>query len=231
MADSLLPKNNGKTTGYRQNRFRIANLDFRGRKSPILVLDEIAKLTPPKLELIRYLAMAKRFQFVAVVENFLKADQLSLPRGWLHPALLLDIGYLGEQPAREFFRYYSRKNHFCWTEGEINNLAEMSGGYPLGMKEIVMRRLEREESREFSAGLPGVDYPQSEERLQREERPVAWSADPGSGTKRARTARSKKVFAQSIEPYDFIQSDPQSGLKGNPQAEGSGSRKRQADNR
>ena len=151
----LLPKNNGKTTGYRQNRFRIANLNFRGRKSRIVVLDEIAKLTPPKLELIRYLAMAKRFQFVAVVEIFLKADQLSLLRGWLHPALLLDIGYLGEQPAREFFRYYSRKNHFCWTEGEINNLAEMSGGYPLGMKEIVMRRLEREESKSFRQGCQG----------------------------------------------------------------------------
>ena len=155
LANSLLSKNSGKTMGYRQNRFRIANLDFEGQKHPVLVLDDIGKLTPPKLELIRYLAMAKRFRFVAVVENFLKADKLSLLRGWLHPALLLNIAYLREQPTQEFFRHFSEKYHIRWIEEEINNLAEMSGGYPLGMKEIVTRRLAREESREFPAGLPG----------------------------------------------------------------------------
>jgi len=154
LANTLLPENDGNAMGYRHNRFRIANLDFDGQRQPVLVLDDIGKITPQKVELIRYLAMAKRFQFVAVVENFLKADKLSLLRGWLHPALLLNIAYLGEQPTREFFRYYSRKHHFCWTEEEISCLAEMSGGYPLGMKEIVWRRLAREESREFLAGLP-----------------------------------------------------------------------------
>jgi len=156
LANSLLPKNNGKAMGYRHNRFRIANLDFEGQRQPVLVLDDIGKLTPQKVELIRYLAMAKRFRFVAVVENFLKADKRSLLRGWLHPALLLNIAYLGNQPTQEFFRHFSEKYHFRWTEEEINNLAEMSGGYPLGMKEIVTRRLAREESREFPAGLPGL---------------------------------------------------------------------------
>jgi len=155
LANSLLPKNNGKAMGYRHNRFRIANLDFEGQRQPVLVLDDIGKLTPQKVELIRYLAMAKRFRFVAVVENFLKEDKLSLLRGWLHPVLLLNISYLGDQPTREFFLHFSEKYHFRWTEGEINNLAGMSGGYPLGMKEIVMRRLAGEESRKFPPGLPG----------------------------------------------------------------------------
>jgi len=155
LASNLLPKTNVKAMGYRQNRFRIANLGFDGQRQPVLVLDDIGKLTPPKMDLIRYLAMARRFRFVAVVENFLKADKLSLLRGWLHPALLLNIAYLGEQPTREFFRHFSEKYHIRWIEEEINNLAEMSGGYPLGMKEIVTRRLAREESREFPAGLPG----------------------------------------------------------------------------
>jgi hypothetical protein len=151
LANSLVRENNGKRMGYRQNRFRITNLDFRGQKPPVLVLDDIGKLTPPKLEFIRYLAMAKRFRFVAVVENFLKADKLSLLRGWLHPALLLNIGYLGEQPAREFFRHYSHKHHLRWTEEEISSLVEISGGYPLGMKEVAARRLARSRNWEVSA--------------------------------------------------------------------------------
>lgn len=155
LASNLLPKNNGKAMGYRHNRFRIANLDFDGQRQPVLVLDDIGKLSRQKVELIRYLAMAKKFRFVAVAENFLKADQLSLLRGWLHPAHLLNISYLGERPTREFFRLFSGKYHLSWTEEEINNLAEMSGGYPLGMKEIVRRRLACEESREYPAGLPG----------------------------------------------------------------------------
>ena len=150
LANSLLSKNNGKTMRYRQNRFRITNFDFVGQKHPVLVLDDIGKLTPSKLDLIRCLAMAKRFRFVAVVENFLKADKLSLLRGWLHPVLLLNIDYLGEQPTREFFRHNSLKHHFCWTEQEISALAEMSGGYPLGMKEVVARRLARSRNSEVT---------------------------------------------------------------------------------
>lgn len=143
LANSLLRENNAKTLGYRQNRFRIANLDFDGQRQPVLVLDDIGKLSPQKVELIPYLAMGRTFRFVAVVENFLKPDRLSLLRGWLHPALLLNIAYLGGEPTREFFRHFSEKCHFCWTEEEINNIAEMSGGYPLGMKEVVARRLAR----------------------------------------------------------------------------------------
>jgi len=141
----LLPneKGSGKAMGYRHNRFRIAKLDFEGQRQPVLVLDDVGKLSPPKAELIRYLSMAKRFRFVAVVENFLTADKLSLLRVWLYPALLMKVTYLKEQKAREFFRHLSRKYHFCWSDEEINHLAAMSGGYPLGMKEVMNRKLAR----------------------------------------------------------------------------------------
>jgi hypothetical protein len=138
LADHLLPKKDGEAMAYRQHRFRIANLVFDGQRQSVLVLDDIGKLSPQKVELIRYLAMAKRFRFVAVVENFLKADK----------------------PTREFFRHYSLKHYFGWTEGEISSLAEMSGGYPLGMKEVVARRLARPRNWEAPAfsvsGGPGA---------------------------------------------------------------------------
>jgi hypothetical protein len=142
---SLLPqgKEPRKATGYRHNRFRIANLDFDGQKQPVLVLDDIGKLSFPKVELIRHLAMGKRFRFVAVVENFLLADKLARLRAWLHPALLLKVTCLRGESSRQFFRHYSKKYLFGWTDGEIQELAEMSGGYPLGMKDVVNRNLAR----------------------------------------------------------------------------------------
>jgi hypothetical protein len=144
---SLLPqeKESRKAMGYRHNRFRIANLDFDDQRKPILVLDDIGKLTFQKVELIRYLAMGKRFHFVALVEIFLLADKLALLRAWLHPALLLKVPYLGGESARQFFRHYSKKYFFGWTDGEIHELAAISGGYPLGMKEILTRNLLRSE--------------------------------------------------------------------------------------
>jgi hypothetical protein len=144
----LLPqeKESGKAMGYRHNRFRIANLDFDGQRTPILVLDDIGKLSAPKVELIRHLAMAKRFRFLAVVENFLLTHKLALLRAWLHPALLLEVTYLRRESSRQFFRYYSQKYLLGWTDREIHELAAMSGGYPLGMKEAVNQKLVRSRS-------------------------------------------------------------------------------------
>ena len=77
LANSLLPKNNGKAMGYRHNRFQIANLDFDGQRQPVLVLDDIGKLTPQKVELIRYLAM-----LAPIDQRPLKIEGRSVP----HPA-------------------------------------------------------------------------------------------------------------------------------------------------
>ncbi len=154
----LLPqeKESGKAMGYRNNRFRVANLDFDGQRQPILVLDDIGKLSAPKVELIRHLAMGKRFRFVAVVENFLLADRLALLRAWLRPALLLKVTYLGRESSRQFFRHYSQKYLLGWTDEEIHELAAMSGGYPLGMKETITRNLVRSQRIKEGIVLAGV---------------------------------------------------------------------------
>jgi len=40
-----------------------------------------------------------------------------------------------------FFEQLSREHHLDWTEGQIKDLAEITGGYPLRMKEIALREL------------------------------------------------------------------------------------------
>jgi hypothetical protein len=136
-------KESGKAIGYRPNRFRIAQMDFSDQRPPILVLDNIGKLSTPKVELIRHLATGKQFLFVAVVENFLLPDRLTLLRACLYPAFLLKVPHLEEESSRDFFRYYSQKYLLGWTDREIHELAAISGGYPLGMKEMVSRNLVR----------------------------------------------------------------------------------------
>jgi len=147
LADALLPRNKGKkrgqNLGYKSNRFRISNLDFTDRRQHILVLDNIAKLSGPKLDLIRSFLMAERFRFVAIVENFLGGDDLFVLRARLRNALLIDTPHLSIEAAREYFRHSSAQHHFKWTEAQINHFAEMTGGYPAGMKEMMNRELLR----------------------------------------------------------------------------------------
>jgi|GEM_PF-4446458 len=44
--------------------------------------------------------------------------------------------------AVEFFQHASQKNNLNWSEKHIRMLAEVTGGYPLGMKEFVKREIE-----------------------------------------------------------------------------------------
>lgn len=150
LIDELLPKSKGskrgEILGYKSNRFRISNLDFTDKRQHVLVLDNIAKLSAQKLDLIGYLVMAKRFRFVAIAENFMRGDELFVLRARLRNALQINIPHLSGQSAREFFRHQSELHQLSWSESQIETLAEITGGYPLGMKEILKRKIQ---------GLPG----------------------------------------------------------------------------
>ena len=164
LIDKLLPKNKGRKRGemlgYKSNRFRISSLDFRDQRQHVLVLDNIAKLSAQKLDLIRYFVMAKRFRFVAIAENFIRGDELFVLRARLRNALLMNIPHLTIEAAREYFRQSSVQHHFHWTESQINHLAAMSGGYPLGMKEVMNRKLARSRSLETPA-FPDSSIPEA----------------------------------------------------------------------
>jgi len=145
LARDLLPERKCKEKGlsYKSIRFRISTMDFTGQRHPVLVLDNIGKLTRPKMDLIRYLSQARRFLFVDIVETFLPSRDLFLLRSWLNPVKSISVSYLNLSKARDFFRHYAEEYYIPWTESDIHNLAKMSGGYPLGIKEIVERNLKR----------------------------------------------------------------------------------------
>lgn len=147
LVDKLWPQRKRKErdgfSKYRSARFRIVSLDFIDNRKHVLVLDNIAKLSAQKLDFIRYLAWEKRFQFVAIVENFISKEDLFRLRVRLYPADLIVLEYLSNREVCAFYQDLSERHQLCWTEGQIKNLVEMTGGYPLRMRELALRQLKK----------------------------------------------------------------------------------------
>ena len=134
----------------KSGRYRLTQLEA-GDRTRIIVLDNIAKLTHPKLRLIRYIGWDRKFRFVAVVESFLPEEELLRIRAELLPSDTIRLSYLSRRSTGEFLRYFSEKHDFRWTEDQINYLVSMTRGYSLGMKECVDARLQSARNRE---GIP-----------------------------------------------------------------------------
>jgi energy-coupling factor transporter ATP-binding protein EcfA2 len=118
---------------FRSVRGRLARFDSADARQTILVMDNIAKLTPQKYNLIRYLKMQNRFQFIAITESFLKISEFDKLRGQLLPAQLIRLSYLGRKDSVELVRCLCRA---CGTEAKreaIDFLAASTHGYPLGI--------------------------------------------------------------------------------------------------
>lgn len=122
---------------YKPMRFRIANSTVYDTRKPVIVLDNIEKLPPRRLDFIRYIAAEEHFQFVAITESFLpQADFMKL-RTILSPSTTINLGRLGHAGTLEFFRHFAPR---CgWTEERIKSLSEITRGYPLMMMDAVVR--------------------------------------------------------------------------------------------
>ena len=143
--EELFPKEGlkHKRLRYKPRRFRIVSLNLEDPRKHVLVFDNIAKLTAPKSDLIKYFTWERRFQIGAIAESFLSPDELFLLRVRLNPATLIELRHLSIGSEFEFFQRLSNEHQLGWTEFRIKNLAEITGGYPLRMQEIAVRELKR----------------------------------------------------------------------------------------
>jgi hypothetical protein len=128
---------------YRSNRSLLARMDRRDGKKNVLVLDNIEKITKQRLNMLTFINAERRYQFIAIAEDFLAEKDLFLLRSNLLPAELVMIGYMKIDDTLKVFRHFSSKHNLGWNEDQIHSFAELSGGYPLGMKEIMDRVLKR----------------------------------------------------------------------------------------
>jgi hypothetical protein len=106
------------------------------RRPHVVVLDDVAKLTPQRLEFLRWLRGLEKFRIIAVAERFLPEEDLWRLRTLLVPAPLLVLRRLGAAACEQFFRSFSQREGLAWDEGTIQGLARASGGYPLTLWEL-----------------------------------------------------------------------------------------------
>jgi len=136
-------KNKHKYVRYKASRFQIANLDLPDKRKHILILDNIAKLSPQKIKLLSYLSTEKRFGFIAIVEQFIPEPDLLRLRVALSPTIQIRLFHLSIHSTREYLRNSSIKYNFSWPENRIKTFSEIIKGYPLAMKEIVTKEHKR----------------------------------------------------------------------------------------
>jgi predicted ATPase len=146
LAELMPPKKTaGKTeyVRYKRSRAMIVEQTKKSKRKCVIVLDNIGKLTPQRMDLIRYLAFDKQSLFIAIPERFLPEDDLFRLRASLYPSKIIRLRYLNADRTAEFFRHYARKHQLSWTESDIRLLTLTTQGYPLAMQEFITREIER----------------------------------------------------------------------------------------
>ena len=103
----------------------------------VIALDNIAKVTKPKLDLIRLLRESPGLAFVAIVEHFTRDEDLMRMRIALDPAIVVKLGALDAETSARFFATAAAEFHLSWNESDVALLAHTLHGYPLEMVRTV----------------------------------------------------------------------------------------------
>ena len=133
-------KNQTKQMGYKSMRYRIANANTAKLHKPVIVFDNIAKITAQKKIFLRHLILEQHFQFIAVVENFLPQKDLYDLKAQFMPATTLNLRHLKQQDIQNLLHTYAEQHHTAWTDHDICNLSSLSDGYPLRLKEMLEKK-------------------------------------------------------------------------------------------
>lgn len=139
------PSGRGNHLRYKSGRSLIARAVMKDKRNSVLVLDNIAKLTPQKLELIRYLKLESTFQYIAIAESFLPKEDWFLLRAALHPAEVIILQYLSEESTKKLLLHLTERYLLKWSEQKINMVVSVIRGYPRGVYEAVVRELDLRE--------------------------------------------------------------------------------------
>lgn len=132
--------NSDKKMGYKSMRYRIAQSKSTKQQLPVIVFDNVAKVTVQKIILLRHLILEQNFQFIAIVENFLPQKDLFELKSQFIPSISLTLRHLKKNDVKNLLHAYAEEYHFNWTDNYINNLAALSDGYPLGLVGMLRKK-------------------------------------------------------------------------------------------
>jgi hypothetical protein len=112
----------------------------------VIVLDNVAKVTRPKVELLKMLRGSEQLLVVAILERFVTSEALMRTRVALDPAVVVRLDALDVETSIRFFAAAVSQFALPWCESDIALLARTTHGYPLEMVRTVQaarRRAER----------------------------------------------------------------------------------------
>jgi len=120
----------GDPFGFRGLRYLVLNTPL-GKRKTVLVWDNVARLSYAKLDLLKRLVTCDRFLIVAIVEEFLPADEFKRLRMIFAPAPVLSLSYLPPSDSLEFFRRSATQLGLELPEERLKQLVTLAHGFPL----------------------------------------------------------------------------------------------------
>jgi energy-coupling factor transporter ATP-binding protein EcfA2 len=153
---SVKPTARKRTLPWKIERHRLESRKDRDPRPVVLVLDDVAKVTPPKLDFIHWLHGLHRYRIIAVTERFLPEKSLMHLRSALYPAPMVALGPLSAGMAQRFFEAWAVRHGLNWGPDIIHGLVLATRGYPTGMWEAARDAMKNQ------SGLGSVDLQRHE---------------------------------------------------------------------
>jgi hypothetical protein len=148
LAAELVPERRRKApsrqSSSRALRARVLGAPLAEGPPPVVVLDDVGRLTPARLDVVRRLAVTGCFRFVAIVEAHLPGAQRAHLLACLAPLERLRLGPLTQPAVREFLARAAAARGLDWTPEKVEAVARGTAGHPLSMR----LALDREQARE-----------------------------------------------------------------------------------
>lgn len=126
--------------GYRVARARVLSATVTEEPAPVVVVDNIGRLTAPRLDFVRRLTVAQSFHFVAILEKALPATDRERLLGWLAPVERLRLGPLPMKVVRRFLAHASAQRGLVWSPERVAAVALATAGHPLAMRLVIEGR-------------------------------------------------------------------------------------------
>lgn len=134
--NELFPdEKNNHPLKYKSLRQRIVTTSRTATKRVILVLDNITTMTSARMELLRYLFNQGNFYFIAIADNSLARQEKLQLRAVLHLTCQIFLTYLRLPEIEQYYRHYSSKYGWNWSDDMITSISRLTRGYPLFMTE------------------------------------------------------------------------------------------------
>ena len=104
------------------------------RTPPVVVLDDVVRITAQRLRSLRELLRATRCQIIVIVESSMPSGEVTRLRAALEAARLIRLRPLTKSATEQYFSLTAREQTLGWNLDEIRSTARSTHGHPLIMR-------------------------------------------------------------------------------------------------